>query len=436
MSTGEAGRLVPRAVRNKKLLTERAIVRACLEPGRIHGMSLPLDGVTVVTVEQAVAAPLATRNLADLGARVIKVERVDGGDFARSYDHVVHGTGAHFTWLNRGKESIAVDLKTAEGCAVVQRLAARADVFVQNLAPGAAERLGLGADQLRSGKPELVVAGLSGFGLGGPMEQRKAYDMLIQAEAGLIAVTGTPQTAVKTGIPTADIASGMYCSQAILAALLRRWRTGEGATIEVSMLEATIEWMGYALYTQMHTGRQPPRMGLSHSSIAPYDAFPTRDGQILIGVQNDSGWRTLVTEVLDVPEAAGDPRFATNVERVRHRSECDALVAAQTARWSTAELDARLAAAGIPAAQVKQLDQVVGHPQLRARDRWRTIGTEHGPAEALLPPATFVGTEARMGDVPALGQHTRALLIESGLDAAAADDAIRRGVAAVPELEV
>ena len=392
-------------------------------------MSLPLDGVTVVTVEQAVAGPLATRNLADLGARVIKVERVDGGDFARDYDHVVHGTGAHFTWLNRGKESLAVDLKTSEGCAVVRRLAARADVFVQNLAPGAAERLGLGAEQLRSGRPELVVAGLSGFGLGGPMEQRKAYDMLIQAEAGLIAITGTPETPVKTGIPTADIASGMYCSQAILAALLRRWRTGEGATIEVSMLEATVEWMGYALYTQMHTGRQPPRLGLSHGAIAPYDAFPTRDGQILIGVQNDSGWRTLVTEVLGVPGAADDPKFATNVERVRHRPECDALVAARTAGWSTAELDARLAAAGIPAAQVNQLDQVVGHPQLRARGRWRTIGTEHAPAEALLPPATFGDTEARMGDVPALGQHTRALLLESGLDGTAADDAIRRGVA-------
>jgi crotonobetainyl-CoA:carnitine CoA-transferase CaiB-like acyl-CoA transferase len=398
-------------------------------PGTIHGMSLPLDDVTVVTVEQAVAAPLATRNLADLGARVIKVERVDGGDFARDYDHVVHGTGAHFVWLNRGKESIAVDLKTPEGCAVVQRLAARADVFVQNLAPGAAERLGLGARELRSSHPELVVASLSGFGVGGPMEQRKAYDMLIQAEAGLIAVTGTPETPVKTGIPTADIASGMYCSQAILAALLRRWRTGEGATIEVSMLESTIEWMGYALYTQMHTGRQPPRMGLSHSSIAPYDAFPTRDGQILIGVQNDSGWRTLVTEVLGVPEAAHDPRFATNVLRVQHRAECDALVAAQTASWSTAELDARLAAAGIPAAQVKQLDQVIEHPQLRARDRWRTIGTENAATDALLPPATFTDTGARMGDVPALGQHTRGLLMESGLDAAAADDAIRRGVA-------
>ena len=383
-------------------------------PGTIYGMSLPLDGVTVVTVEQAVAAPLATRNLADLGARVIKVERVDGGDFARSYDHVVHGTGAHFVWLNRGKESIAVDLKTSEGCAVVRRLAARADVFVQNLAPGAAERLGLGAGELRSSRPQLVVASLSGFGLGGPMEQRKAYDMLIQAEAGLIAVTGTPETPVKTGIPTADIASGMYCSQAILAALLRRWRTGEGATIEVSMLEATVEWMGYALYTQMHTGRQPARMGLSHSSIAPYDAFPTRDGQILIGVQNDSGWRTLVSEVLGVPEAADDPRFATNVQRVRYRSECDALVADQTARWSTAELDARLAAAGIPAAQVKQLDQVVGHPQLRARDRWRTVSTPGGEIDALLPPVEVAGQDPVLGPVPALGEHTAAIRAEFG----------------------
>jgi crotonobetainyl-CoA:carnitine CoA-transferase CaiB-like acyl-CoA transferase len=389
----------------------------------------PLDGVTVVALEQAVAAPLATRNLADLGARVIKVERVDGGDFARDYDHVVHGTGAHFVWLNRGKESIAVDLKTDEGRAVVRRLVDRADVFVQNLAPGAAERLGLSAAELRSGRPELVVVNLSGFGAGGPLEQRKAYDMLVQAEAGLISITGTPETAVKTGIPTADIASGMYCAQAVLAALLRRWRTGEGATVEVSMLEATVEWMGHALYTQMHTGSQPPRMGLSHSSIAPYDAFPTRDGQMLIGVQNDSGWRTLVTEVLDVPELAEDPRFATNVQRVRNRSECDALVAARTSRWSTADLDARLAAAGIPAAQVKELDQVVRHEQLRGRDRWRTIGTEHAQVQALLPPATFADVEARMGDVPALGQHTHALLVESGLGAAGATDLISRGVA-------
>ncbi|MGY1883952.1 CaiB/BaiF CoA transferase family protein [Blastococcus sp. SYSU DS0753] len=392
-------------------------------------MTRPLDGVTVVTLEQAVAAPLATRNLADLGARVVKVERVDGGDFARGYDHVVHGTGAHFVWLNRGKESLAVDLKTAEGRTVVRRLVDRADVFVQNLAPGAAERLGLGAEELRAGHPELVVAGLSGFGAGGPLEQRKAYDMLIQAEAGLISITGTPETPVKTGIPTADIASGMYCAQAVLAALLRRWRTGEGATIEVSMLEATVEWMGHALYTQMHTGSQPPRMGLSHSSIAPYDAYPTRDGQVLIGVQNDSGWRTLVGEVLGVPELADDPRFLTNVDRVRNRAECDAAVAAQTVGWDTALLDARLAAAGVPAAQVKQLDQVAAHAQLRARDRWRTVGTEHAQIPALLPPATFADVEARMGDVPALGQHTRALLVESGLGEADADDVISRGIA-------
>ncbi|MGW2160343.1 CaiB/BaiF CoA transferase family protein [Nonomuraea sp. NPDC001699] len=388
-------------------------------------MTRPLDGFTVVAIEHAVAAPLATRHLADLGARVIKVERVDGGDFARRYDHAVHGTGAHFVWLNRGKESIAVDLKTPEGCDVVRRLVAKADVFLQNLAPGAVERLGLG--DLRSRRPELVVVNLSGFGTGGPMEQRKAYDMLIQAEAGLIAITGTPETPVKTGIPTADIASGMYCAQAVLAALLRRARTGEGATIEVSMFEATVEWMGYALYTQMYAGTQPERMGLSHSSIAPYDAFPTRDGQMLIGVQNDAGWRTLVTSVLDAPELADDPRFATNVLRVRNRAECDAAIAARTSCRPTAELDARLAAAGIPAAQLKDVDQVVDHPQLRARDRWRTIGTEHAQVDALLPPVTFTDVEARMGDVPALGRHTRALLEELGLDP---DDLIARGIAA------
>ncbi|MBJ8344298.1 CaiB/BaiF CoA-transferase family protein [Antrihabitans sp. YC2-6] len=396
-------------------------------------MTQPLDGVTVVSIEQAVAAPLATRNLADLGARVIKVERVDGGDFARDYDHVVHGTGAHFVWLNRGKESLAIDVKSIEGRAAVRRLVDRADVFVQNLAPGAAQRLGLGADELREHHPELVVVNLSGYGTGGPMTDRKAYDMLIQAEAGLVSITGTPETAVKTGIPTADIASGMYCAQAVLAALLRRCRTGEGASIDVSMLDATVEWLGHAMYTQMYTGSQPPRMGLSHISIAPYDAFPTRDGEVLIGVQNDSGWRALVTEVLDAPALADDPRFVTNVQRVRHRSECDALVAQQTSQWNTSELDARLAAAGIPAAQIKQLDQVVDHPQLRARKRWRTIATEHAQVDALLPPITFADTEAAMGDVPALGQHTLALLIESGLDTTAANELIQRSIAVQAE---
>ena len=392
-------------------------------------MTRPLEGVTVVAVEQAVAAPLATRNLADLGARVIKIERLDGGDLARGYDHVVHGTGAHFVWLNRGKESLAVDLKSPEGRAVVTRLIQQADVFLQNLAPGTAERLGLGADDLRSTHPELVAVSLSGYGAGGPMEQRKAYDMLIQAEAGLISITGTPETAVKTGIPTADIASGMYAAQAVLAALIRRWRTGEGATIEVSMLESTVEWLGHAVYTQMYTGSQPPRMGLSHSSIAPYDMYPTQDGNVLIGVQSDSAWRTLAVEVLRSPELGNDPRFTTNVLRVRHRAECDEAVGERTRRLTTADLTDRLAAARVPAAQVSQLAQVVDHPQLRARDRWRTITTENAEVKALLPPTTFADFEAPMGDVPALGQQTRALLLEAGLDVATADDLLTRHVA-------
>ena len=391
-------------------------------------MSQPLEGITVVAIEQAVAGPLATRNLADLGARVIKVERIDGGDLARGYDHVVRGTGAHFVWLNRGKESLAVDLKSPEGLAVLRRLLDGADVFLQNLAPGAAERLGLGAEKLRATHPELVVVNLSGFGTGGPMEQRKAYDMLIQAEAGLISLTGTPDTAVKTGIPTADIASGMYAAQAVLAALLRRWRTGEGATVEVSMLESTVEWLGHAVYTQMYTSQQPPRMGLSHSSIAPYDSYPTGDGEVLIGVQSDSAWRTLAGDVLESAELRDDPRFTTNVLRVQHRSECDAAIALRTRELSTADLTGRLAHARVPAAQVSQLAQVVDHPQLRARDRWRTIRTEHADVPALLPPATFDDIEARMGDVPALGQHTLALLREAGLDDAAAQDAVGRQV--------
>lgn len=393
-------------------------------------MIRPLEGYTVVAVEQAVAAPLATRNLADLGARVIKVERVDGGDLARDYDHAVAGTGAHFVWLNRGKESLAVDLKSPDGRRLVRELIDGADVFLQNLAPGAADRLGLDAQTLRAGHPELVVVDLSGYGRGGPFEQRKAYDMLIQAESGLISITGTPDDAVKTGIPTADIASGMYCAQAVLAALLRRARTGEGASIEVSMLESTVEWLGHAMYTQLYTGATPPRMGVSHVSIAPYDAFPTADGEVLIGVQNNRGWHALVTEVLDEPGLADDPRFGTNIERVRHRAECDAVVAAATRRFTTAELDTRLAAAGVPAAQLKQMSDVVDHPQLRARDRWRTVRTEHTAARTLLPPATFADFEAPMEPVPALGEHTVAILAAAGVDGATIDRLLTDGVIA------
>lgn len=390
--------------------------------------SLPLDGVTVVSIEQAVAAPLASRHLADLGARVIKVERPDGGDFARAYDAAVHGSGAHFVWLNRGKESIAVDLKAPSGREAVHSLIRQADVFLQNLAPGAAERLGFGASDLRDAHPELVTVDLSGYGRGGPFEQRKAYDMLIQAESGLISITGTPGDAVKTGIPTADIASGMYCVEAILAALLRRYRTGVGAAIEVSMLESTVEWMGHSLYTQLYTGQQPARMGVSHVTIAPYDSYPTADGEILIGVQSDGGWIAL-TAVLGVPELATDPRFQTNMARVENRAACDAAVADRTRGWLTADLDAKLAEAGVPAAQINELKDVAAHPQLAARNRWRTVGTEFSPISALLPPVTFDDVEARMGDVPALGQHTAELLAEAGVDPQGIEQLVANGVA-------
>jgi itaconate CoA-transferase len=392
-------------------------------------MSLPLEGYTVVAIVQAVAAPLAARNLADMGARVIKIERADTGDLARSYDHVVHGTASHFVWLNRGKESVALDLKDPECLAAVRALVDRSDVFIQNLAPGAAERLGLGADALRASNPRLVVVNLSGYGSGGPFEHRKAYDMLVQAEAGLISITGTTDDAVKTGIPTADIASGMYCSQAVLAALLRRERTGEGASIDVTMFEATAEWMGHPMYVQMYADRQLPRMGLSHAAIAPYDAYPTADGEVLIGIQNDRGWRTLVTQVFGRPDLVNDPRFASNVLRVQNRESCDAEVASHTREWLTSDLDARLAEVGIPAAQVNDVRGLVEHPQLVARDRWRQVETENGPVRALLPPATFSDIEAPMGAVPALGQHTVAVLRELGLDESRIDRLIQSGSA-------
>ena len=349
---------------------------------------LPLAGITVVALEQAVAAPLATRHLADLGARVIKIERVGEGDFARSYDHAVRGLASHFVWLNRGKESVALDLKHPDGLAAAKRLIAEADVFVQNSAPGAAARLGLDGEQLRGDNPGLVVVNISGYGTEGPRRDRKAYDMLIQAEAGLISVTGTPDTATKTGVPSADIAAGLYTTQSVLAALLRRVRTGEGAVVDVSMFDATAEWLGHPMYMQMYAGRQIPRMGLSHASIAPYDAFPTSDGEILIGVQNDRGWLALA-EVLERPDLATDPDLATNVLRVRNRAQCDRVVGELTVRWTTEELDARLAEAGVPAAQINDMQALIEHPQLSARDRWREIASPAGPLQALLPPTTF-----------------------------------------------
>ncbi|MDT0567469.1 CaiB/BaiF CoA-transferase family protein [Streptomyces sp. DSM 3412] len=391
----------------------------------IHGMRplprtgdpLPLDGITVVAVEQAVAAPFATRQLADLGARVIKVERVDGGDFARGYDTAARGLASHFVWCNRGKESLALDLKDPRGLAVVRRLVADADVFVQNLAHGAAARLGLDAATLCAAHPRLVAVDISGYGASGPYADKRAYDMLVQCEAGLVSVTGTPERPVKAGIPAADIAAGMYAFSGVLAALVRRGTTGRGGPVEVSMLEALAEWMGHPLHHAMHGGTAPARTGLGHAVIAPYDAYPTADGgRVLLSVQNDREWRRLAEQVLGRPKLADDPAFATNPARVERRERTDELVAQALGLLDTDEALARLEAAGIACARLRDVTEVAEHPQLAARDRWREVESPVGPLRSLLPPITLPGgDEARMGAVPALGEHTGSLLRAAGM---------------------
>jgi itaconate CoA-transferase len=382
---------------------------------------LPLEGTTVVALEQAVAAPFATRQLADLGARVIKVERVDGGDFARAYDSAVRGgLGTHFAWLNRSKESVALDLKQDAGRDVLRDLVARADVFLQNLAPGAAARLGFGAAELRARDPRLIVIDMSGYGAEGPYRDKRAYDMLVQAEAGLISVTGTPETPVKAGTPLSDIAAGMYAFSGALAALVRRGRTGEGASIEVTMFDAVAEWMGQTMYTTLYTGTPPPRSTLSHPVIAPYDAYPTADGiDVVIGVQNDRGWASLARGVLDRPDLVTDPKYATNQARVRNREKVDAIVAETTSRLDRAELLRRLDEAGVPNASLNDGHGLIGHPQLAERGRWREVGSPVGDLHAVLPPITFSDVEARMDPIPALGAHTETVLTELGYDAPA-----------------
>ncbi|MGW6720506.1 CaiB/BaiF CoA transferase family protein [Streptomyces sp. NPDC054995] len=383
----------------------------------MNTLPLPLDGITVVAVEQAVAAPFATRQLADLGARVIKVERPDGGDFARGYDTAARGLASHFVWCNRGKESLAVDLKDPRGLAVVRELVAGADVFVQNLAQGAAARLGLDAATLCAAHPRLVAVDISGYGAGGPYAHKRAYDMLVQCEAGLVSVTGTAEQPVKAGVPAADIAAAMYAFSGVLAALLRRATTGRGGPVEVSMLDALAEWMGHPLHQGMHGSAPPARTGLAHSVIAPYDAFATVDGeQVLLSVQNDREWRRLAEQVLGRPELAEDPDFATNAARTANRERTDGTVGRALACLTGEEALARLEAAGIACARLNTVADVAAHPQLAARDRWREVGSPVGPLRALLPPITLPGSEeARMGAVPALGEHTDALLRALGM---------------------
>ena len=383
----------------------------------------PLDGITVVALEHAVAAPFATRQLADLGARVIKIERPGEGDFARAYDTTVEGQSSYFVWLNRGKESLTLDLKQAEGRAVLDALLVSADVLIQNLAPGAAARMGLDYVSLHAGSPRLIVCDISGFGDGGPYTEKKAYDLLIQASAGLIGLTGTPEHPSRAGASVADVAAGMYAYSGILAGLLQRSRTGEGMRIEISMLEALTEWVSNALYFAHYGGAEPTRQGATHPSVAPYGPHRTGDGgSVIFGLQNSREWARFCEGVLARPDLTLDPRFSDNPRRVANRPALTALIEARFAAMTLAEVETLLDDAGIANAPINAMADVWAHPQLAARDRWRTVMTPGGPIAALRPPTTLSGVEPMMGDVPAVGAHTEAILDALGYDA----DAIGR----------
>jgi crotonobetainyl-CoA:carnitine CoA-transferase CaiB-like acyl-CoA transferase len=380
--------------------------------------SLPLDGLTVVSIEQAVAAPYATRQLADLGARVVKVERPGSGDFARGYDESIHGQSSYFVWLNRSKESLSCDLKTPEGREVVLRLLDRADVFVQNLAPGAAARLGFDAATLQARNPRLIVCDMTGFGSTGPWWNRKAYDLLVQCEAGLVSLTGPTESPSRTGVSVADIAAGLYAYSGVLTALLQRATTGVAPALEVSLFEALAEWMGSPMYYTDGTGKQPPRAGLEHATIAPYGPYTTGDGHVLlVAVQNDREWRNLCGVVLEDAALADDPRFVRNSDRVAHRHELNVVLHDRFGRLTEEQAEQLLTEAGVAYAHVNQVQGLLDHPVLAERGRWREVATPGGPIRALLPPATIRGVEARMDPVPAVGQHTDEILSELGYPA-------------------
>ena len=378
-------------------------------------MPPPLHGITVVSIEQAVAAPFATRQLADLGARVIKIERPDGGDFARSYDQTVNGLSSYFVWLNRSKESLTLDLKHPDAHDVLSRLLERADVFVQNLAPGAGDRLGVVAADLRARDPGLITCAVSGYGASGPFAQKKAYDMLVQAEAAVVSITGTPATPSRVGISVADIAAGMYAYSGILTALLTRASTGQGTTIEVSLFDALAEWMSAPAYYTAYGGVEPARSGAAHATIAPYELFAAADGiEIYLAIQNAREWKRFCEQVLSQPALAEDPRFASNATRVQHRSALHDVIAEVFARISGADLIQRLETAGIAYARRNSVREFLDHPQLAARDRWCDVGSPGGTVRALKPPVQMSGVDFVMGDVPALGQHSQGILEELG----------------------
>ncbi len=367
-------------------------------------MPLPLEGLLVVSLEQAVAAPTCACRLADAGARVIKIERPEG-DFARYYDKVVGGESSHFVWLNRGKESVVCDLAQAQDRALLEALLAKADVFIQNLKPGAVAKLGFGPERLRRDYPRLIIGSISGYGESGPLAARKAYDLLVQAEVGLASITGGPEAPARVGVSIADLGTGLNAYAAVLEALVLRERTGKGSTFSVSLFDTLAEWMTAALLLQ--EGGQPPRrLGLAHTSISPYGVFRTRDGvDILISIQNDREWRALVERVLDAPGLAADPDFATLVKRVENRARTDGVVAAAFAAADAAPLEAKLAAADIAFARVNDVAGLSRHPHLRRI----TVGTEVGTASYSAPAVRWVEGERRYGDVPALGAHTESV---------------------------
>jgi len=379
----------------------------------------PLDGITVVALEHAIAAPFCTRQLADQGARVIKIERPGSGDFARAYDDRVRGLASHFVWINRSKESLTLDVKHAEAPRILDQLLGQADVLVQNLGPGAAARLGLSYAALQDKYPRLIVCDISGYGDSGPYRDKKAYDLLIQSESGMLSITGTPEEPCKAGNSIADISAGMYAYSNILLALLARGRTGRGCRIDVALLESMTEWMSYPLYYAFEGAAPPPRQGASHATIYPYGPFPAGDGKVvMLGLQNEREWRAFCEKVLRQPQLATEPRFASNKQRAAARDELYALIVATFSKLTAEQVCARLDEAQIANARVNDMQEVWAHEQLKARKRWVEVDTPAGPIPALLPPGQPEGFAPRMDPVPALGEHTDAILRELGYDEA------------------
>ncbi|RII12325.1 Formyl-coenzyme A transferase [Streptomyces sp. YIM 130001] len=389
----------------------------------------PLSGLTVVSLEQAIAAPYATRQLADLGARVIKVERPGGGDFARAYDSRVNGLSSHFVWANRSKESLTLDIKDPRGIDVLLQLLAGADVFVQNLAPGSATRAGLDFESLASLNPRLIVCDISGYGSEGPYATKKAYDLLVQSESGLLSVTGTADQMAKAGIPVSDIAAGAHAHSSILAALLQRGRTGRGSRIDVSMLEATVEWMGFPMYYAYDGAEPPPRAGAAHATIYPYGPFVAGDGKVvMMSIQNEREWAAFCGHFLGQPELAAHPDYASNADRNANREALGRIVAERFAALTSTEAIDLLEEVPVANARVNTVEEVWQHPQLAARGRWHEVASPSGPVPALAPPGPVTDTP-RMDPVPALGEHTRRILAELGLGEADIDRLVEDGVA-------